>query len=126
VSDLRERVLARWAKSKEVPVKNKETGRTVYVLPETLKEEPNRFEKIPPNEMGDYRWRGKAKPPRRPRKPYRPEIPRDPPPAPIKPPALPKLPRLPEPVKPVPMLKLPKVPKPSPHRKWKIDNPYYK
>jgi len=108
-----------WAK--EIPVKNKETGRTVYVLPETLKEEPDRFQKLRPNEAGDPRWRGKAKPPRHPRRPERPEIPVDPPPAPIRPPVPPKPPTAPGPAKPVPFLKLPKIPKPSPFRRWRTE-----
>lgn len=112
------RVLYRWAADNEVPVKNKDTGRTVYVLPETLQEESERFETIPPNEAGDPRYRGKPKPPRRPRKPERSRIPIDPPPAPIKPPLREKGPTPVKTVEPVPLLKNPKVPEPSPHRKW--------
>jgi len=117
VDDLAKRVLRRWATSKEIPVKNKDTGRTVYVLPETLKKDPDKFERLDPNE----RPPGKAKPrsPRRPRKPERPEVPRDAPPAPVKPPVSPKKVKPVQPVKPVPPLDLPKVPEPSPHRKWK-------
>jgi hypothetical protein len=117
--DLTQKVLARWVASKEVPVKNKDTGRTVYVLPETLSKDPGRFEKVRPETVGDPRWRGKAKPPKRPKKPERPEIPRDTPPAPVKPPVLPKRVKPPKPVKPVPLLKGPKVPEPSPFRRWK-------
>lgn len=108
----------------EIPVKNKETGRTVYVLPETLKNEPDRFQKLRPDKVGDPRWRGKSKPPRRPMKPQRAEIPRDPPPAPIKPPIPLKLPKLPKTVKPVPMLKPPKVPTVSPFRRWRTEKRY--
>lgn len=123
---LADRVLARWllAKTKEVPVKNKDTGRTVYVLPETLKKDPGRFEKVRPETVGDPRWRGKAKPPKRPRKPERPEIPRDPLPAPIHPPILPKRVKPPKPVKPVPLLKPPKVPKPSEPLRWTREKRY--
>jgi hypothetical protein len=121
MGSLAQRVLDRWAQSNEIPVKNRETGRTVYVLPETLKEEPDRFQKLRPSEVGDPRWRGKPKPPRRPRKPERAEIPVDPPPAPIRPPVPPKPPKPPKPVSPVPMLKLPKVPEPSPFREWRTE-----
>ena len=112
MDNLTQRVLIRWAKSKEIPVKNKETGRTVYVLPETLKKEPESFQKLQPNKVGDPRWRGKSKPPKRPRKPERAEIPREPPPAPIRPPILPKPPKPPKPVEPVPPLKPAKIPAP--------------
>lgn len=112
------RVLRRWAAENEIPVKNKDTGRTVYVLPETMKKEPGRFEKMQPNDSGDPRYRGKPKPPRSPRKPRRPRLPVDPPPAPIKPELPPKEPEPAKPVKPVLPVKPPKVPEPSPHRKW--------
>jgi hypothetical protein len=120
--ELRQRVLDRWAK--EIPVKNKETDRTVYVLPETLKEQPDRFQKLRPNEVGDVRWRGKSKPPRFPKRPERAEIPRDPPPAPIRLPKLPKPIKPPKPVKIVPMLKPPKIPKPSPFRQWRTEKQF--
>lgn len=119
MDDLTLRVLRRWAAGKEIPVENTETGRTVYVLPETLAKNPGKFKKLRPDQAGDPRWRGKAKPPRRPKKPHRPEIPRDTPPAPVRPPIPPKRVKLPKPVKPVPLLKPPKVPEPSPPRRWK-------
>jgi hypothetical protein len=108
------RVLARWA-ADEIPVKNKDTGRVVYVLPETLRDQPQDFEKLSPNE--DPRKRPERA--ERPDKPRRPRIPRDPPPAPVKPPRPPKPPKVPKPPKPVPTLDPPKVPEPSPFRKWK-------
>jgi hypothetical protein len=107
-------VLARWA-ADEIPVKNKDTGRTVYVLPETLKDEPDRFKKLSPNQDP----RPDPQRARKPRKPRRPRVPRDPPPAPVKPPVPPKPPKLPKLPKPVPPLDPPKVPEPSPHRKYK-------
>lgn len=102
-----------------VPATNRDTGRTVYVLDETLKERPERFRKLPSNEAGDPRWRGKPKPPREPRRPQKPEIPREPPPAPIHPIRA---------EKPVTPMKEPneveavarmKEPRPSPARRWK-------
>jgi len=111
-------------KTREIPVQNKETSRVVYVLPETLKKEPERFQKMRPNETGDVRWRGKSKPPQRPTKPYRSEIPRDPPPAPIHPPILPKPVKKPKPVKPVVPLKPPKAPQPSSPHRWKTEKRY--
>jgi len=111
----------RWAKArtKGIPVKNKDTDRTVYVLPETLKEHPGRFQKVPPDKAGDPRWRGKPKPPARPRKPEKPEVPRDPPPAPIRPPIKKKPVKLMKPVTEVPEVSPMKVPEPSPPRRWK-------
>lgn len=106
-------------RTKGVPVKNKDTGRTVYVLPETLKENPSDFGKVPKDRAGDPRWRGKAKPPRRPRKPDKPEVPRKSPPAPIHPQDEKKPFKLTEPVVEVPEVKPMKVPEPSPKRRWK-------
>jgi hypothetical protein len=123
VDDLTRRVLARAYKKREkgVPVKNRDTGRVVYVSPDTLDKNPGRFEKVqdPDQSTGDPRWRGKAKPPKRPAKPHRPEVPRDPPPAPVKPPVPAKRVKPPKAVKPVPMLKPPKIPEPSPQRRWR-------
>lgn len=102
-----------------VPVTNKDTGRTVYVLDETLKDEPEKFERVPDNKAGDPRWRGKPKPPRSPEKPDKPRITRDPPPAPVRPE------RGEKPVKPmkepneVEQVEPMKEPEPSPHRRWK-------
>lgn len=116
-----QRVLVRWAKarSKGVPVRNKDTGRTVYVLPETLKTDPGRFQKVPPDQAGDPRWRGKPKPPARPRKPDKPEVPREPPPAPIRPVFKKKTVKRMKPVTEVPEVNPMKVPEPSPPRRWK-------
>lgn len=109
------RVLARWAADNEIPVKNKDTGRVVYVLPETLRAEPDRFQKLRPRKDPRKRPDRADKP----RKPHRPRLPRDAPPAPVKPPVPPKPPKLPKLPKPVPPLKPPKIPGPSPFRKWK-------
>lgn len=131
MSDLTQRVLERWAsrlgdlsvqaksRTPGVPVKNKDTGRTVYVLPETLKEDAGRFQKVPPNQVGDPRWRGKPKPPARPRKPEKPEVPRDAPPAPIRPALKEKPVKRMKPVTEVPEVSPMKVPEPSPPRRWK-------
>ncbi len=102
-----------------VPAVNTDTGRTVRVLPETLKDEADRFKPVSPNQVGDPRWRGKPKPPREPDRPDKPEVPREPPPAPVRPwsdekPVKPmKEPNEVDPVKPA------KEPKPSPPRRWK-------
>lgn len=102
-----------------VPAVNKDTGRTVRVLPETLQENGDRFEPLPENKAGDPRWRGKPKPPREPARPDKPDVPREPPPAPVRPereekPVKPmKEPNEVEPVKPM------KEPRPSPPRRWK-------
>lgn len=115
------RVFERWAKerTKGVPVTNKDTGRTVYVLPETLKKNPDKFKKLDPDDAGDPRWRGKPKPPRKPRKPDKPEVPREPPPAPIRPEQKTKKVKPMKPVTEVPEVDPTKVPVPSPPRRWK-------
>lgn len=116
------RVLERWAyspRTKSVPVTNKDTGRTVYVLPETLKKHPGKFKAVPPEKSGDPRWRGKPKPPKKPRKPNKPEVPRDPPPAPIRPERPTKRVKPMKPVTDVPEVTPMKVPEPSPPRRWK-------
>ena len=102
-----------------VPVRNKETGRTVYVLPDTLKKHPERFQKVPDYEVGDPRWRGKPEPARRPQLPEKPEVPRDSPPAPIRPQIQKKPSKRMKPVVEVPEVKPMKVPEPSPPRRWK-------
>jgi hypothetical protein len=131
-----ERVLARYLAAYKkrdpnlVPVENTKTERTVYVLPETLKEEPGRFKKIPESELDSdgneapMFHPGQPRLPKKPQKPRKPEIPRDPPPAPIHPPKPPKPnlpPKKPRPVKPV---KPPKVPEPSPKPKYERREKY--
>jgi hypothetical protein len=106
-------------RTKGVPVTNRDTGRTVYVLPETLQKDPDRFQKVPPDHAGDPRWRGKPKPSARPRRPDKPEVPRDPPPAPIRPEIPKKRVKQTKPVVEVPDVPEMKVPEPSPQRKWK-------
>lgn len=106
-------------RTKGIPVTNQDTGRTVYVLPETLQKDPDKFQKVPPDESGDPRWRGKPKPPARPRRPEKPEVPRDPPPAPIHPETPQKRIKLTKPVVEVPDVQEMKVPEPSPPRRWK-------
>lgn len=106
-------------RTKGVPVKNKDTGRTVYVLPETLKKHPGRFQKLPEDHVGDPRWRSKPKPPRRPEKPEKPDVPRESPPAPIRPQIQKKPSDRMKPVVEVPDVDAVKVPVPSPPRRWK-------
>lgn len=107
-----------------IPVENQDSERVVYVLPETLKEEPGKYKKVPESRLdttgkpSHSRRPGQPRLPQKPRKPRKPEIPRDPPPAPIHPPVPPK-PTLPaKRPKPVPHLKPPKVPEPSPKPKY--------
>lgn len=104
---------------KLVPVKNKDTDRTVYVNPKTLEKNPGEFQKILPDHAGDPRWRGKAKPPARPARPKKPEVPRDPPPAPVHPEDPKKRVKPTKPVVEVKDVPKMKVPEPSPQRRWK-------
>lgn len=128
--DLVHRVAARFiealrvAATTEIPVINMDSERVVYVLPETLKQQPSDYKKLPPSKLDTEgkpapRRPGQPHMPEKPRKPYRPEIPREPPPARVHPPMPPK-PRLPpKQPKPVPPLKPPKVPQPSAAREFK-------
>ncbi len=112
MSDIAYRVVTRYleARSKDlVPARNKETGRLVYVLPETLKQDSSRFERVSPDEIKPEGFEHRPRPPKQPAKPDKPHVPRDPlpmrprypkPPQPVK---LPKPPRLRKPVKPVPV-----------------------
>lgn len=121
-SDLRmaDRVVTRYLEAKgrqdAVPMVNKETGRTVYVTPETLKKDPSRFKPHRPDEEDV----SKGRIPERPAKPQKPRRPRrhraplphrepyDKPPQIPKP--VPRVKRAPR-VKPVPV---PEPPKPHP------------
>jgi len=105
-------------RDQSVPALNKETGRTVYVLPDTIKQHPEKFQALPEDKAGDPRYRGKPKPPRLPRKPEKPEVPRDPPPTRIRPEIQRKV-RPTNPIKKVKPVKEMKIPEPSPKRKWK-------
>ncbi len=87
--DLARRVVARYlgetviTEESQVPVRNRETGRIVYVLPETLRDEPERFEHITPDEADPHdRFRRPHKP-QKPRKPHKPYWHRDPIPIPV-------------------------------------------
>jgi hypothetical protein len=78
-----------------VPVWNKDKERTVYVLPETMKEEGGKYEKLPDNELDSQgkptplRHPGQPQLPKKPQKPHKPQIKRKPVPAPLHPPLLP-------------------------------------
>lgn len=127
---LADKVAERWAREYKrpdnmVPVKNKDTDRTVYVLPETIQEEGGLYQKIPESKLdttgqpAPLLHPGQPHLPAKPKKPHKPEIPRDPPPAPIHPPVPRKHllpPKRPKPVKPV---SPPKVPEPSKPHRWK-------
>jgi hypothetical protein len=120
LAEIAARVALRWAARREIPVKNKDTGRIVYVLPETLEKRPGDFQTNPRrDELSNPLLKGKPSKPARPKKPHKPEIPRDAPPAPARPPIPIKRIKPIPPVKPVPELKVPKVPIPPPFRKWK-------
>lgn len=106
-------------RTKGEPVQNKDTGRTVYVNPETLDKRKQDFQDVNPADVGDPRWRGKAKPAKKPRKPDPPEIPRDPPPAPVHPSLAKRPEKESKPVTQAPKVKEVKHPDPSPKRKWK-------
>lgn len=112
------RVVARYLEAtNEVPVRNKDTGRIVYVTPETLREDGSRFESVSHDDLKPEHQRGKPTPPRKPKKPKRPHKPRDPIPIP-KPYAKPPLPpKIPKPVKRVPLVKpVPVVEPPRPRK----------
>lgn len=102
-----------------VPAENQETGRTVRVLPETLKDEPGKFRPVQDDEVGDPRWRGKSKPSRPARRPDRPDVPRESPPAPVHPPDPKRPSKQTPPVNPVTVVPEMKEPEPSPPRRWK-------
>ncbi len=110
-----------------VPVWNKDTERTVYVLPETLESEGGKYERLPADELDSQgkptflRHPGQPHLPRKPKKPHKPPIPRKPLPAPPHPPLHPSdrknlPPRKP---KPVPKVKPPKVPQPPKHQDFR-------
>ena len=87
-----------------VPALNKDTGRVVWVLPETLKDHPERFQRVPKEQAGDPRYRHKPPPPSKPRRPRPPRDPKLVPDAPVA-----VRPRV-KPVKPVkPVPSVPKV-----------------
>ncbi len=110
-----------------VPVWNKVKERTVYVLPETMKEEGGIYEKLDPDDQNSegkpapLRHPGQPHLPRKPKKPHKPEINRKPLPAPLHPPLHPSdrknLP--PKKPKPVPLVKPPKVPQPPKHQDFR-------
>lgn len=125
---LAHRVVARYLAAVEaekgkgkVPVRNKDTGRLVYVLPETMQEESSRFERATREDLQPEGYKHRPTPPKQPPKPDKPHVPRDPipvppkypkPPQPVK---LPKPPKLRGPVKPVPV---PEPPKPRKYPKF--------
>lgn len=115
------RVVAKFLAAQEsrkdsVPVRNKDTGRIVYVLPSTLKENGSRFNRVSPEEsepeeLTDRQPRRPQKP-RKPRRPTRHRVPFPIPEPYDKPPQPPKLVRRVKPVKPVKPVPVPKPPKP--------------
>lgn len=127
MTTLAERVAARVAEKIEIPAWSKDKERIVYVLPETLESQPDKYERIPNDDHHRVEEHGKPRKPKKPkpaRKPRKPEIPRAVTPAPVKPPESKK------PVKPVPAVKPPKPVKPvkpptppKKPRRWKVDKP---
>ena len=101
---LAERVLTRFAAGQWIRVKNREEDVVTRVRPDTLKEEPSKYQKVPPNEPPEEG--GKPRPARKPQKPhYKKDAPPHPPwpdPRPM-PPHPPRAARPPKPVKPVPV-----------------------
>jgi hypothetical protein len=113
-------ILARQGKprQKEIPVRNRDTGRIVYVVPETLKEETTRFETVTQDDLKPPASRHKPTQARKPRKPDRPHRPEAPIPVPkpyLKPPQPPKPAKTPKPVKPLKPIEPMKVPEPVKH-----------
>ena len=118
--DLARRVVARYlgetviTEESQVPVRNRETSRIVYVLPDTLRDEPERFERITPDEADPHDTSRRPRRPAKPKKPRKPYWHRDPIPIPVrylKPPQPLKR------IKPVPLVKPVKpVPIPEPPR----------
>lgn len=113
-----------------IPVWNRETERTVYVLPETLKEESGTYEKLDPDDLNSegmpsfLRHPGQPQLPRKPKKPHKPKIPRKPLPAPLLPPMHPSdrknlPPRKPTLVKKVKPPKVPHMPNIEEYRRKK-------
>lgn len=119
------RVLARHlkAKSREVPVRNRDLDRVVWVLPETLKEHSSEYEKVNPRDLERPSRRGKPTLPHKPKKPRPSRVHKDPIPSPVKPPIPDPLPKPPIPVKRVKLVKPPKVPEAPTKRKWLVDPP---
>lgn len=124
-----ERVLARHlqAKAPEIPTFNRKKDRVVYVLPDTLKEKSDTYEKIPEDKTDHVEHKGKPEmpaKPQKPRHPHKPTLPRGLGPAPIRPP-IPPVPIKPvdpvKPVKPIPPVKTPEPPKKP--RKWELKKP---
>lgn len=109
------RVVDRYLEAvEEIPVRNRDTDRIVYVLPETLRDEPDRFQRVTPDEADPHDTSRRPRRPKKPRKPRKPYWHRDPIPIPVpyKKPPMP-LKR----IKPVPKVKPPKpVPIPEPPR----------
>lgn len=103
------------AKEKEILVRNKDTGRIVYVVPETLQEEPGRFEFVSPEDLEPPSHRHKPEQARKPKKPRKPHHQHDPIPVPkpyLRPPQPVKPAKLPKPVKPVKPIKILEPPEP--------------
>jgi hypothetical protein len=117
-----------------VPVWNKHKERTVYVLPDTLKEEGGKYEKLPAEELDSQgkptflRHPGQPQLPAKPKKPHKPPVNRKPIPAPPHPPLHPtdrkNLP--PREVVPVKRVKPTKVPHPPKHQDFKRVKRYLK
>jgi hypothetical protein len=127
VTDIAQRVATRFLAREEEPVYNRKKDRVVYVLPETLKQKSDTYEKIPDDEKDHVEDKGKPeKPvkPRPPRKPHKPELPRAEAPAPLKPAMPPHPAELAKPVKPIKPIPPVKPPTPPEHpRRWKVKKP---
>ncbi len=71
-----ERVVRRFLGEDTIVVKNKKLDDVVWVRPETLKEEPGKYQKVPPDEPEHQE--GKPRPPAKPAKPAKPHRHKDP------------------------------------------------
>lgn len=118
------RVVARYLESvEEIPVRNKDLDRIVWILPETMKEEPGTYQRVNKRDLLPIHKRDKPRQPEKPQKPHRPRWHRDTIPAPVKPPVPPKPIKPPRPVKPLKPLKRPPRPEPPEARRWKLEEP---
>lgn len=120
------RVVARFLSSAkdEVPVYNKEYEEVVWVLPETLKDNPSKYKPVREEDLKPPVKRGKPPFPKKPRKPDKPDYHHDTIPAPVKPP-IPKKPLPPPrpPTRPDPERLIPKPPHPPQKRDYFVPKP---
>jgi len=106
------------AKTDEIPVRNRDTGRIVWVVKDTIKEHPDRFQTVSPDDLKPPAHQHKPDPPQKPARPRKPHHKHDPIPVPqpyLKPPVPVKPVKTVKPVKPVPPVKILEPPRPVKH-----------